>query len=120
MLATTLLDTDLYHGRWGVEEVDKFHGRSERGVRKELYAHFNLIAMARLVSNHGDGILDEMDESDRPRMKTNFTNAPAMLALNLEEMILKHAVSLADTVGRAAESILAVRARLRPGRSFPR
>ena len=76
--------------------------------------------MARLVSNHGDGILDEMDESDRPRMKTNFTNALAMLALNLEEMILKHAISLADSVGHAAASILAVRARLRPGRSFPR
>ena len=68
--------------------VDKFHGRSERGVRQELCAHFNLIAMARLFSNHGDGILDEMDESDRPRMKTSFTNALAMLALNLEEMIL--------------------------------
>jgi len=74
--------------------VDEFHGWSERGIRQELYAHFNLIAMARLFSNHIDGILDEM--------------------------ILKHAVSLADTVGRAAGSILAVRARLRPGRSFPR
>ncbi|MCY4459981.1 MAG: hypothetical protein OXC26_06210 [Albidovulum sp.] len=76
--------------------------------------------MARLVSKHGDGILDEMDESDRQRMKTNFTNSLAKLALNFEEMILKHAVSLADTVGRAAVSILAVLARLRPARSFPR
>ena len=139
VIATTLLDqsrhaaadlSEMYRSRLSIEElykvsksiveVDQFHGRSERGVRQELYAHFNLIAMARLLSNHGDDILDEMDESDRPRMKTNFTNALAMLALNLEEMILKHAVSLADTVGRAAESILAVRARLRPGRSFPR
>ncbi|MCY4460735.1 MAG: hypothetical protein OXC26_10135 [Albidovulum sp.] len=100
--------------------MDEFHGRSERGVRQELYAHFNLIAMARLFSNHGDGILDEMDESDRSRMKANSANALAMLALDLEEMILKHAVSLADTVGRSAASILAVRAKLRPGRSFPR
>ena len=100
--------------------MDEFHGWSERGIRQELYAHFNLIAMARLFSNHIDGILDEMDESDRPRMKTNSANALAMLSLNHEEMILKHAVSLADTVGRAAASIVAVRARLRPGRSFPR
>ncbi|MCY4463523.1 MAG: hypothetical protein OXC26_24490 [Albidovulum sp.] len=49
--------------------------------------------MARLFSNHGDGILEEMDESDRPRKKTNFTSALAMLSLNLEEMILKHAAS---------------------------
>ena len=29
--------------------VDEFHGRTERGVRQELYAHFNLIAMTRLL-----------------------------------------------------------------------
>ena len=139
VLATTLTDperyslsdlSDLYHGRWSIEElykiskktikVDKFHGKSERGVRQELYAHFNLIAMTRLFSNRGDSLLDEMKESDRPGMKTNFTNALAMLAVNLEEMVLKHNAALADTVGRMAEAILAVRARLRPGRSFPR
>ncbi|MCY4463382.1 MAG: hypothetical protein OXC26_23745 [Albidovulum sp.] len=53
--------------------------RRHLGVRQELDAHFNLIAMARLFSNHGDGIQDEMDESDRPRMKTNSANALAML-----------------------------------------
>ncbi len=139
VLATTLTDTDrysiadlsdLYHGRWSIEElyktsrhvieVDEFHGKTERGVRQELYAHFNLIAMARLFSNRGDSLLDDMHESDRPKMKTNFSNALAMLAVNLEEMILAHTAALADTVGRMADSILAVRARLRPGRSFPR
>ena len=73
VLATTLADTErhslkdlseLYHGRWGIEElfkiskttpaVEEFHGRSERGVRQELCAHFNLIAMARLFTNRGD------------------------------------------------------------------
>ena len=52
-------------------------------------------------------------------MRTNFTNALAMLAVNLEEMILTQATALADTVRRMAESILSVRARLRPGRSYP-
>ena len=61
-----------------------------------------------------------MGESDRPGMRTNFSNALAMLAVNLEEMILAQTAALADTVGRKAESILAVRAQLRPGRSFPR
>ena len=139
VLATTLSDPDryttadlcdLYHGRWSIEElykvskkviaVDEFHGKTERGVRQELYAHFNLIAMTRLFSNQGDSILDDMGESDRPGMRTNFSNALAMLAINLEEMILAQTAALADTVGRMAESILAVRARLRPGRSFPR
>ena len=66
-LATTLLDrerypvkalSDLYHARWGIEELYKvakrlvglepFHGQSERGVRQELWAACSLIAMARL------------------------------------------------------------------------
>ena len=76
VLGTTLLDrrmypvadlSDLYHERWGVEElykvskqlidIEDFHGRSERGVRQELFAHFVLIALTRLFSNHGEGLL---------------------------------------------------------------
>ncbi|MDE0532712.1 MAG: IS4 family transposase [Albidovulum sp.] len=72
-LATTLLDderfplpalSDLYHGRWSIEElcktsngtvaVDEFHGQTERGVRQELYARFNLIALDRLFANRGE------------------------------------------------------------------
>ena len=122
--------SDLHHGRWSIEElyktskhviaVDEFHGRTERGVRQEPCAHFNLIAMARLFSNQGDSLLDDMHEGDLPKMRTNFSNALAMLAVNLEEMILAQTAALADAVGRMADSILAVRARLRPGRSFPR
>ena len=100
--------------------VDEFHGRTERGVRQEPCAHFNLIAMARLFSSQGDSLLDDMHEGDLPKRRTNFSNALAMLAINLEEMILAQAAALADAVGRMADSILAVRARLRPGRSFPR
>ena len=69
-LATTLLDrkryrgpelTALYHGRWSIEElykiskqmltVEHFHGRSERLVKQELYAHFTLIALTRLFAS---------------------------------------------------------------------
>ncbi len=154
VLATTLDDpdrysvadlSDLHHGRWSIEElyktskhviaVDEFHGRTERGVRQEPCAHFNLIAMERLFSSQGDSLLDDMHEGDLPKRRTNFppttrsggpcarcmiSNALAMLAVNLEEMILAQTAALADAVGRMADSILAVRARLRPGRSFPR
>ena len=138
-LATTLTDQDrytrddlsgLYHGRWGIEElyktskimiaVDEFHGRTERGVRQELYAHFNLIAMTRLLSNRGDGLLEELREEGRESQTTNFKNALAMMAANLEELVLARAAALAGTIAWMAERILGVRSRLRPGRSYPR
>ena len=120
----------LYHGRWGIEElyktsrimiaVDEFHGRTERGVRQEPYAHFNLIAMTRLLSNRGDGLLEELREERRESQTMNFKNALAMRAANLEELVLARAAALAGTIAWMAERILAVRSRLRPGRSYPR
>ena len=138
-LATTLVDRDrytrddlsnLYHGRWGIEElyktsktmiaVDEFHGRTERGIRQELYAHFNLIAMTRLLSNRGDGLLEDLCEEGRKRQTTNFRNALAIMAASLEELVLARPAALAGTLDWMAERILSVRSRLRPGRSYPR
>ena len=72
-LATTLLDrrrypasalAELYHGRWAIEElykvskqrlaVEEFHGRGERTVKQEVFAHFSLIAMTRLFTNRSE------------------------------------------------------------------
>ena len=100
VLGTTLLDrrmypvadlSDLYHERWGVEElykvskqlidIEDFHGRSERGVRQELFAHFVLIALTRLFSNHGEGLLGGRREprgaTDGAQMRVNFKQQPA-------------------------------------------
>ena len=138
-LATTLLDagrygvadlSDLYHGRWSIEElykisknfveVNDFHARSERGVRQELYAHFCLIAATRLFANDGDGLLEQLREEGKFRQTVNFKNALAVVAANLEELLLTRAKVVAETVSRMAERILAVRSRLRPWRSYPR
>ncbi len=138
-LATTLLDADrisaddladFHHRRWSIEElfkvskqaivVDEFHGRTERGIRQELYAHFNLIAMTRLLSGPGDALLAEIQEKDRERQTVNFRNAIAIVAANLEEMIFAHAEAIAGIVTRMAEGMIKVRSRLRPGRSYPR
>ena len=61
---------DIYHSRWGVEElykiskefiiVDDFHGKSERGVKQELFAHFVLITMNRLCSNKAEDQISKM------------------------------------------------------------
>ena len=138
-LATTLLDAghasvddlaSLYHGRWSIEEmykvskrtiaVDEFHGRTERGVRQELYAHFNLIAMTQLLAGPGNDLLADMRERGKERQAVNFRNAVAIVAANIEEMLLAQAEAVARTVTRMAEGILKVRSRLRSGRSYPR
>jgi len=121
---------DLYHGRWSIEElykvskqtiaVDQFHGRTERGVRQELYAHFNLIAMTRLFSGPGDALLAQTREKDQERQTVNFRNALAIVAASLEEMILGQVQAVAKAVARMTEGMLRVRSRLRPGRSYPR
>jgi hypothetical protein len=61
---------DIYYSRWGVEElykvskefiiVDDFHGKSERGVKQELFAHFVLITMNRLCSNKAEDQISKM------------------------------------------------------------
>ncbi len=139
VLATTLADaskytlddlSDLYHGRWGIEElfrisktviaVEEFHSRTERGIRQELYAHFNLIAMTRLLSNRGDGLLEDRRETGVEKMTANFKNPLAIMAANLEALVLVRAAVLAETVTWMAQRVLAVRSRLRPGRLYPR
>ncbi len=121
---------DLHHGRWSTEELYKvsrqtiavagFHGRTERGVRQELHAHSNLIAMTRLLSGHGDGLLADMRGRGKERQAVNFRNAVAVVAANTEETPPAQADAVARTVTRMAEGILKVRSRLRPGRPYPR
>ena len=99
--------------------ADEFHGRTERGVRQELCAHFNLIAMTRLFSGPGDALPAETRHKDRERQAVKFKNAIAIVAANFEEMVLAHAAVIAGIVTRVTEEILRVRSRLRPGRSYP-
>lgn len=89
-------------------------------MRQELYAHFSLIAMTRLLSGHGDSLLADMREEGKERQTVNFSSAVAIVAANIEEMLLAQADAVARAVSRMAEGILRVRSRLRPGRSYPR
>ncbi len=91
-LATSLHDSrytvqalsDLYHGRWQVEEgyktgkdvIESFHAKSERGVRQELYAAFTLVALARLFSNRCGRDINHNagdDDDQRPCAPTSGT-----------------------------------------------
>ena len=95
VLGTTLLDrerypiaelSDLYHERWGIEElykvskhtlgIEDFHGQSERGVKQELFAHFVLITLTRLLSNHGEDQLGaDRAARDPTQVRVSFTNS---------------------------------------------
>ncbi|MCY4304921.1 MAG: hypothetical protein OXC62_09125 [Aestuariivita sp.] len=136
--AATLIDTqayplnvlsDFYHERWSIEELTKtrkhttlkhVHGKSERGVRQELYAHFTLVAMTRLFTSQGDLSPHEPVTDTTPHTQINVTNALAVMARNLKEVILTQAHTLATTLSRVLNAILRVQATIRPHRSSDR
>jgi len=140
VLGCTLLDrrryplpdlADLYHARWGVEElykvsklfleIEQFHGHSERLVKQELFAHFNLIAMTRLFTNRDDRLEQAAQPADgKPARQANFKHSLAALAQNLEGLLLRHSAFLGETLERISEWVGAGRSRPRPDRSYPR
>ena len=86
ILGTTLIDddlyptqafADLYHARWGVEElykiskvlidVEDFHGQSARGVKQELFAHFVLITLNRIFATKVEAGFSDNDELPNER-----------------------------------------------------
>ena len=76
--------------------------------------------MTRLLSNRGNGLLEDRRETGAEKMTVNFKNALAIMAANLEKLVLMRAAALAETVTWMAQRVLAVRSRLRPGRLYPR
>ena len=138
---------DVYHSRWGVEElykiskriftIEDFHGRTERGVKQELFAHFVLVTMNRLFANRADTELnragastpstEQAPPSPMPgdvdgvmgKLKTNFKNCVHVVARNLEELLLLHGL-VKTVVQRVFNSIMNRHQRVRPGRSYAR
>ena len=120
--------SDLYHARWGIEELYKvvkrlvglepFHAQSERGVRQELWAACSLIAMARLFTNHAEQ--DFRSEAGKPPLQANFRNSLRTVGQHLEGLLLQYSATLGDTVHTILDSIAHCRQRQRPHRSYPR
>ncbi len=139
-LGTTLFDKEiypvdelakLYHERWDIEELYKmskvlievqdFHGQSERGVKQELYAHFVIITLSRIFSNHIEQDLNGADNRDLYReTRVNMKNCLFTISRNLEALFLQHHLMLKKTLCTIVESILICRQKVRPGRSYPR
>lgn len=147
-LGTTLVDAqryslqefiDVYHGRWGIEElykvskrifdIEDFHARTERGVKQEIFAHFVLITLNRLFANRADIELNAGPASTTstfhhpgsisPVRQTNFKNCIHVLERGLEELLLLHQ-QIRGAVQRIFTAILGRHQHVRPNRSFIR
>jgi len=151
-LGTTLVDQnqysntqdfiDIYHARWGVEElykvskriliIEDFHAKSERGVKQEIFAHFALITMNRIFANQADADLNQSNNSINPtdhkrpslkaqpsKIKTNFKNCIHVFARSIEELLLLQ-TKMNTAVKRAYHFIIGRNQKERPGRSYVR
>ena len=155
-LGTTLVDQsrysntkdfiDVYHERWGVEElykvskrifiIEDFHAQNERGVKQEIFAHFALVTMNRIFANQAD---DDLNPSDNPikkaansinsghgssnvclyKIKTNFKNCIHVFTRSIEELLFLHA-KIKTAVERAFHFIIGRHQKDRPSRSYAR
>src|SRR3990172_1611293 len=127
---------DVYHARWGIEElykiskhifdVEQFHGRSERGAKQEVYAHFALITINRIVAHHADKTrrdLHAQQSTDMPTItpnRTNFKNAVCAFFRNMESLFAGGAMCCFDGVVNWVKSSVRRFQKVRPGRAYPR
>jgi len=155
-LGTTLVDQnqysntqnfiDIYHARWGVEElykvskrifvIEDFHAKGERGVKQEIFAHFALITMNRIFANRADADLNQFNDSINPavdttdherpslngqmfKIKTNFKNCIHVFARSIEELLLLQ-TKINTAVERVYHFIIGRHQKERPGRSYAR
>jgi len=151
-LGTTLVDQnrysniqdfiDIYHARWGVEElykvskrifiIEDFHAKSERGVKQEIFAHFVLITMNRIFANQADADLNQSNNSaintteqrsllkaQAHMIKTNFKNCIHVFSRSIEELLLLQ-TKMTTVVKRAYHFIIGRNQKERPGRSYTR
>ena len=98
--------------------VEQFHGQSELLVQQELSAHFSLIAMTRLFTNHSEG--GYRSDPGKPALQANFRNGLRTVGRHLEGLFLHYAATLDATLREILDSIAPCRQRRRPNRSYPR
>lgn len=140
----------VYHGRWGIEElykiskefinVEDFHGKTERGVKQELYAHMLLINIARIFELEANNQLpppgskdtgqeDLMDIRESywqdfcgevKKYKINFKNCLLVISRYIEKLVVSIKEENGNWLCKMLNSISRVRQKIRAGRHYPR
>lgn len=101
--------------------IEDFHGKSERGVKQELYAHFILITLTRIFSNHSEDGFNTKSSTDATQsIKANFKNSLITVARHIEGLLLQQAKLVTETINHIVASISSSRQKLRPNRSYDR
>ena len=116
----------LYHSRWNIEElykvtkeifsIEKMHSKIERGIKQEIYAHFVLINIARLLETNGN--TDQ--ELERGKEKINFKGLISAIERCLNEFISKTYSAVIKIIRRISKFISKLKYRVRPNRKFLR
>ena len=133
---------EVYHARWGIEElykvskklveVDDFHGRSERTVKQELFAHFVLITMSRYCASASEHLLasllnlpsekiaeDKSLETEQA-IQVNFKNTLTTVARHLEEILYAPSLYINQIMTDMVCSISRYYHKKREGRHYAR
>ena len=138
-LGTTLMPSDglsiadlcdLYHHRWRLEELYKsqkffmtlkaFNGKTEIGVRQELYANFAVITATRLMANDMDDELNERAQPDAATKRVNLKQVVHAVCRNIETLLMLCTNHLQRIVNDMVQSLASHAQKERPGRSFKR
>jgi hypothetical protein len=139
VLGTTLTEqsytikqlSDLYHARWGIEElykiskklidVEDFHAQTERGIKQELFAHFILITISRIFANKAeDGFMAKQKTGIMKKVNVNMKNCLVTIARNLEGLLIQQAKIVKKTINTIMSSITICRQKERTNRTYER
>ena len=102
-------------------EVQDFHAQSERGVKQELFAHFVIITLSRIFSNHIEkGINPEKHHEPDREITVNMKNCLITIARNIEALFVQQNMVLRKTICNIVNSIVNCRQKKRPNRSYER
>ena len=117
---------NLYHRRWNIEElykvaketlnIEKMHAKTERGIKQEIYAHFVLINIARILEENGN----TAQELKRGKEKINFKGCIAAVERCLNEFICKTYNGVMKIIRRMSKFISKLKYKVRPNRKFLR